>query len=90
MHLICYVFIIFEIYITMGNYIDWIGYVASAFIMASFLIPNNIKLLRIVNGIGCLLFATYGYFIDSFPVIIPNVFIFFVQVYYLFIHKSKS
>lgn len=74
----------------MENYVEIIGYSASAFIMGSFLIFNNIKLLRIINGIGCLLFVLYGYFIDSWPIIIPNVFIFVVQIYYLFIHKDKS
>lgn len=74
----------------MENYVEIIGYSASAFIMGSFLIFNNIKLLRIINGIGCLLFVLYGYFIDSWPIIIPNIFIFLVQIYYLFIHKDKS
>ncbi len=74
----------------MENYVEIIGYSASAFIMGSFLIFNNIKLLRIINGIGCLLFVLYGYLIDSWPIIIPNVFIFLVQIYYLFIHKDKS
>lgn len=74
----------------MENYVEIIGYSASAFIMGSFLIFNNIKLLRIINGIGCLLFVLYGYFIDSWPIIIPNVFIFVVQIYYLFIHKDQS
>lgn len=74
----------------MESYVEFIGYSASAFIMGSFLIFKNIKLLRIINGIGCLLFVVYGYFIDSWPIIIPNVFIFLVQIYYLFIHKDKS
>lgn len=90
MHLNCYDFIIFEIYITMGIYIEWIGYLASAFIVGSFLIHNNMRLLRIMNGIGCILFVIYGVFINNLPIIIPNVFIFFVQIYYLFIHKSES
>lgn len=70
--------------------IEFIGYAASAFIIASFLIHKNIRLLRIINGIGCMLFVVYGYFIDSLPVIIPNVFIFFIQIYYLFIHKKSN
>ena len=74
----------------MENYIEYIGYAASFFIVVSFLIHNNIRLLRIINGIGCILFVIYGYYIDSWPVIIPNVFIFLVQIYYLFIHKNKT
>lgn len=73
----------------MENYTEWIGYAASAFIVGSFLVHNNMRLLRVVNGIGCLLFVLYGWLIDSLPVIIPNGFIFLVQIYYLFIHKNK-
>lgn len=69
--------------------IEFIGYTASAFIIASFLIHKNIRLLRIINGIGCMLFVVYGYFIDSLPIIIPNLFIFFIQIYYLFIKKNN-
>lgn len=74
----------------MENYIEIVGYSASAFIMGSFLIFNNIKLLRIINGIGCLLFVAYGFLIDSWPIIIPNVFIFLVQVYYLLFKKQDA
>lgn len=73
----------------LGNYTEYIGYSASFFVVLSFLVPNNIRLLRIVNGIGCALFVAYGYLIDSYPIIIPNVFIFFAQIYYLFIHKPN-
>lgn len=72
----------------MVEYTELVGYSASAFIMGSFLVSNNIKLLRVINGIGCLLFVLYGYLIGSLPIIIPNVFIFFIQLYYLFIHKK--
>lgn len=74
----------------MVNFVELTGYAASAFIVGSFLIHNNIRLLRFINGIGCVLFVIYGFLIDSLPVILPNVFIFLVQIYYLFIHKKKS
>lgn len=74
----------------MENYTEFIGYAASAFIVISFLIHDNMRLLRMINGIGCVLFVIYGYFIDSWPVIIPNAFIFVVQIYYLFIHKKTA
>ncbi|MGI9527446.1 MAG: uroporphyrinogen decarboxylase [Weeksellaceae bacterium] len=72
------------------DYTEYIGYAASAAIICSFLIPNNIRLLRLVNAIGCALFVVYGYLIDSWPIILPNVFIFGIQLYYLFIHKPKD
>ena len=74
----------------MENYIEWIGYAASAGIVGSFLVHNNIRLLRTINAIGCILFVIYGYWINSWPVILPNVFIFLVQIYYLFLHKKAQ
>jgi len=63
-----------------------IGYAASAFIMASFLVKNITK-LRIINSFGCLCFIIYAMNLQpiSYPVIIPNVFILCVNIYYLFV-----
>lgn len=70
--------------------IELIGYSASAFILGSFLVSNNIRLLRIINGIGCVLFVIYGSLIGSWPIMIPNAIIFLIQLYYLFIFKKKA
>lgn len=63
---------------------EWIGYLASLFVLLSFLM-RNITTLRYVNSVGCLFFVAYGILLDSWPVIITNVAIVFVNVYYLFI-----
>jgi len=64
------------------NYIEWIGYVASFFVAFSFTF-KNIKQLRVVNIIGCTFFIVYGFYIDSIPVIITNLFIMVMNIYYL-------
>ncbi len=68
---------------------EWIGYLASFFVMISFLMRNIIS-LRYVNSIGCLFFVVYGILLDSWPVIITNVAIASVNFYYLFINKRKT
>ncbi|MDY3316880.1 uroporphyrinogen decarboxylase [Riemerella anatipestifer] len=67
---------------------EYIGYLASAFVAISFLL-KEINKIRMVNLIGCLLFVTYGSLIDSLPVIITNILISVVQVYYLFLAKKQ-
>ncbi|QED37688.1 uroporphyrinogen decarboxylase [Antarcticibacterium arcticum] len=69
------------------SYIEWIGYAASLFVLLSFLM-RNITTLRYVNSIGCLFFVAYGILLDSWPIIITNVAIVCVNVYYLFINKK--
>ena len=68
---------------------DWIGYVASFFVVTSFLM-TELKTIRIINTIGAFLFIAYGILIDKIPVIIPNVGIAIIQIYHLFIKKTKN
>ncbi len=67
---------------------EWVGYLASLFVLLSFLMRNIIT-LRYVNSIGCLFFVAYGILLESWPVIITNVAIVCVNVYYLFIKKKE-
>ncbi len=65
-----------------------IGYLASFLVAISFLF-KDLTVIRWVNLVGCIFFVVYGYFIDSMPVMLTNIFIVVVQIYYLFIAKSK-
>ena len=69
--------------------IDVIGYVSSFFVVISFLIKDNILYIRITNLVGCILFVVYGFLIDSIPIILPNAFLVFVQVFYI-LKKGKE
>lgn len=68
-------------------YIEWIGYLAMGLLMLSFIRKDLVK-LRIWNSFGCAVFVVYGVFIDSYPIIITNIFILCVNLYYLFLKKS--
>lgn len=63
---------------------ELIGYIASAIVLISFLM-KNIKKLRVINTIGCLIFIVYGILLgkDGYPIIITNAGIVAVNVYYL-------
>jgi len=70
------------------NLVDWIGYGAMITLMISFLM-KDIKKLRIINTIACLLFVVYGFMLGSWPVIISNAFISIINLYYLFLKKDN-
>ena len=62
---------------------EWVGYVASLGVLVSFLM-KDIKVLRVINSIGCALFVAYGLLLGSIPIIVTNVAILFINAYYLF------
>ncbi len=68
---------------------EWVGYLAMATVLISFLMKSVIK-LRIVNSIGCLFFVIYGFMLQPFskPIIITNSIIFAINIYYLFFKKN--
>ena len=68
------------------NPTEIIGYLASLFVLLSFL-NKDLRKLRLVNSVGCLLFVAYGVLLGSIPIIITNTAILLVNGYYLFIKK---
>ncbi len=67
--------------------VEWTGYAAMAILIIAFLM-KDIKKLRIINTIACLLFVIYGYMLGSFPLMISNAFIALVNIYYLYFKKK--
>ena len=66
-----------------------VGYLASLIVLISFLM-KNMKTLRIINTIGCVLFVAYGILLNfSIPIIITNVTIVAINIYYL-LKANKS
>jgi len=65
---------------------EWVGYAASLGVLVSFLM-KDIRKLRIINSLGCLLFVVYGVFLMSVPIVITNTAILGINFYYLFIKK---
>jgi hypothetical protein len=71
------------------NYVEILGYTASATIVLSFLLQNITK-IRIVNTLGCTLFVIYGLLISGIPVVIANGAIVVVNLFYLLRYKKKT
>lgn len=67
--------------------IEWVGYVASVIVTVSFLMSSMIK-LRIINLVGAVLFAIYGFYIGSYPVAVVNVLIALFNIYHLWKLRS--
>jgi hypothetical protein len=62
---------------------------ASVALIISFMM-KNVNSLRIINSFGAVLFIAYGIMLQiSWPIIITNVFILLVNIYYLTIKKNK-
>lgn len=59
--------------------IETIGYIAT-FITGISLMMENLKMLRLINTVGCLIWIVYGLMVDSMPVVITNVGIFGIHV----------
>jgi len=59
-----------------------IGYLASIIIAISLLMKSLIR-LRIINGIGALVFVVYGILINAYPVAVMNAIIFVIDIYFL-------
>jgi len=66
----------------MGNYLEYIGYLASAVVLIS-LLMTSIKKLRWINLIGSILFGFYGFMIGSIPTGLMNFGIVLINIYYL-------
>lgn len=76
---------------------DYIGYLASFFIVGGFLL-KDLRKIRLVNLLGCLCFVIYGIFLKDyrdlnqwlFPVIVPNALLALVQIYQLLVNGNKD
>ena len=70
---------------------DIAGYLAMTLLIIS-VIPKQIKTVRIINLFASSSFVVYGFLFQPFawPIIISNFCVCCIQVYHLFIVKSKS
>lgn len=62
--------------------LELVGYVASVLVAISLTMSSLLK-LRVINLAGSLAFAVYGALIHAYPVAAVNLFIVFVNLYYL-------
>ena len=62
--------------------IELLGIIASLFVISAFLF-KNVKVIRILDGIGALLYVIYGILIHSYANILLNIVLIIVQIYHL-------
>ena len=71
--------------------IEVVGYLASIVVLCSFTM-KDVKKLRMVNIVGCLLFVAYGFMMPTIriglPIIITNAAIMGINTYYSFFSKK--
>ena len=72
-------------------YSEWIGYMASAVVLISFLM-KKIRMLRMINILGCGLFVAYGFSLDiSWPIVFTNIAIMLINIIFLIkLAKTKN
>ena len=61
---------------------EWLGLIASAFILVSFLTRNQTK-TRLINLVGCVAFVVYGFLIKAYSTSIMNGALIIVHIVYL-------
>ncbi len=66
---------------------EYVGYLASLLLMISFSL-KNVKLLRLVNSVGCVVFVIYGIMLGAWPIVITNGFIATINIFYLIKDKK--
>ena len=68
---------------------EWLGIIASAFILISFLFSNQIK-TRIINAVGCVVFVVYGFLLPTYSTAFMNAALLVVHAVFLIKYIVKK
>lgn len=68
-------------------FVEILGIVASLFVISAFLF-KNVKIIRLLDAVGALLYVIYGILIHSYANILLNTILIAVQIYHL--HKLNK
>ena len=69
--------------------IDVVGYIGTIIVLLSFMM-KDMRNLRIISIIGCIIFIIYGYLSNAMPTIIVNVLIIILNLYKLIWDNRKK
>ena len=72
------------------QFAPYFGYLASLFLIIALLVNGDVK-FRIYNILGTISFIIYGIIFNAWPVLLTNVILFFINIYYLrkiYAHKE--
>lgn len=64
------------------NMLEISAYIAMILVLVSFTMKDMVK-LRILNSIACAIFVVYGIAHDTMPIVMMNISVILVNVYYL-------
>lgn len=67
---------------------EWLGIIASAIVLISFLTSNQIK-TRIINMVGCVVFVVYGFLLPTYSTAFMNSAMLVVHIVFLTKHFVK-
>lgn len=62
--------------------IEIFGYVSMVVVLVSMLM-KNIRTLRIVNTVACVMFVVYGFLLHAYPIVIMNLLVIGINLYQL-------
>lgn len=65
------------------DFMDLFGYVAAVIVFISFTM-KNLRTLRLLNIIGCVMFLIYGIHIHAIPTIIINIGVILINIFRLY------
>lgn len=68
--------------------VEILGIVASLFVISAFLF-KNVKIIRLLDAVGALLYVIYGILIHSYANILLNTVLIAVQIYHLYELNKK-
>lgn len=68
--------------------VEILGIVASLFVISAFLF-KNVKIIRLLDAVGALLYVIYGILIHSYANILLNTVLIAVQIYHLYKLNKK-
>lgn len=69
--------------------VEILGIVASLFVISAFLF-KNVKVIRLLDAVGALLYVIYGILIHSYANILLNTVLIVVQIYHLYKLNKNS
>lgn len=67
---------------------EWLGIVASLFVLVSFLTCNQVK-TRIINSVGCIVFVVYGLLLPAYSTAFMNFAMLIIHIVFLTKHFIK-
>ena len=73
----------------MENFMEIMAYFGSVIILLSFC-TKNVRLLRILNNVGCSIFLVYSFHHGRVPLIVLNSMVMAVNIYHLWRERRQK